>query len=465
MKKKKRKPNNRPANLSANLPAKTELKIPYYEEPVDQKILNEMLECSTCTDLSKKKYTPDYSVAQIDRLMEQLPGVDYVLDRVVNYIFSNGMTTGDPMTDAKILDPWLYEAKNRRDVTNYEELRTVIRQATAYGECGLRIYEGNIYHYKRGEYGMIVSTDNGIQEVEAYFIHKKGKIVDSDLDQERFSNFESFEDMWNYFSNHDLILLSTDEFVNVRSNTAYLHGECPFTKDQQRLDLLLSVYERLNYDIDYDGPGRIIVRPKDKTTDTDASTSEILDTSGAASRRRNDKAKEEVQRIARDMKNSSSDSVILLSNAFSDKVEHLPRVTKATEFFDWISNDTVVIAQMLGMSPTLLEIGKIHGNVSVEKIIDNAMLNTIIPKRESFAVQWSKPLSDMLGVPKIYFDKYDMQQVEDENDIRAKVANMIKTISYANKANENPNTASLVDELDALLRSSLYDNTGQPRTL
>ena len=442
-------------------------------EQANQEILDEMLSCNTvCGNLGKVKKTDkyaDYTVDDIDELLAQLPGVSYVLDRIVNYIFSNGLTTGDEDSDRDILDPWLYETKNRRDITNYEEIKNTVRMAKAYGECGLRMFEGNVYHYKRGTYGMIVFTDNGIEEVQAYFIRNNGKPIDRDIKMDEFYSFEGYDDIEEYFNKNGLILLDPEtEFINIKNDTSNLHCESPFSKDQQRMELMLSVYERLNYDIEYDGHGRIIIRPKDgriSSDSNDISTGQIIDNSTPAQKKRNEKARQEVQRVAAEIKKSSSDSVILLSNAFGENIEHLPRVTKATEFFDWIANDTVIISQILGMSPTLLEVGKLHGNVSVEKIIDNAMLNSIIPQREGFAVQFSKMIADVLGVTKIYFDKYDMLQTEDENNTRAKVADMIRSVSYANKSTPNEDTEKLISELSDLLRSSLYNDKGRLKAL
>lgn len=446
-----------------------------YADPVlqtTQDVLEEMLACDTvCGNLGAKKIDKysEYSVADIDELLDQLPGVTYVLDRIVNYIFSNGLTTGDEDMDKDVLDPWLYEQKNRRGVTNYEELKTTVRLSKAYGECGLRMYEGNVYHYKRGQYGMIVLTEDGIEEVQAFFIRENGKPIERDINMEDFDKFETYADITDYFKEHELILLDPEtEFINVKNDTSELHGESPFARDKQRMELMLSVYERLNYDIEYDGPGRIIIRPKDgriASDNNDISTGQIIDNSVPAQQKRNEKARQEVKRVAREIKESSSDSVILLSNAFGENIEHLPRVTKATEFFDWISNDTVIISQILGMSPTLLEVGKLHGNVSVEKIIDNAMLNSIIPQREGFAVQFSKMVASALGVTKIYFDKYDMLQVEDENNTRVKVTEMIKNISYANKATPSEDMEKVIDDLSDLLRNSLYNDKGRLITL
>lgn len=437
-------------------------------EQKQQEVLMDILNCqSQGCDLGTAEKNVEMTDADVEEMLQNLPGVDYVLDRMINYMFSNGLTTGDQVTDETILDPWLFEKKNRTGSVNYEVLKEAIRQAACRGECGLRLYDDCLYAYEKGTYGVILDREDGIQEVVAYFVRKDGKVIDSDVDEKKWESIQTYEDVERYFDDQGMILLDGSEFENIRNNPGYLHGYSPFTRDRQRLDLLSSVYDRLNYDIDYDGPGRIILRPKDGLTSTDGndvSTSQIVNNSMGAQQKRNEDAKKEVARVAEAIKGSSSDSVVLLSNAFSNEIEHLPRVTKATEFFDWVSNDTVIIAQVLGMSPTLLEVGKLHGNVSVEKIIDNAMLNTIIPMRENYAVQFSKMVSSVLGVTKIYFDKYDLEQVQDENDIREKLAQTIQKLSYANKASENQNVVDITDEFVSYLRQTLYDAKGEMKS-
>lgn len=439
-------------------------------EARQQAVLYDMLNCQTvCGDLGQgegPRARVEMTDTEVEEMMENLPGVDYVLDRMINYMFSNGLTTGDQRVDEEVLDPWLFEVKNKRGAVNYEVLKEAIRQAASRGECGLRLYDGCLYTYEKGTYGIILDRTDGIQEVLAYFVRKDGKKIEGDINKEDWESFETYTDVEEYFNKRDMILLDGTEFENIRNNPGYLHGYSPFTRDRQRLELLTSVYDRLNYDITYDGPGRIILRPKDGLASTDGndiSTSQIVNNSLGAQEKRNEAAKKEMARVAEAIKDSSSDSVVLLSNAFSDEIKHLPRVTKATEFFEWATNDTVIVAQVLGMSPTLLEVGKLHGNVSVEKIIDNAMLNTIIPMRENYAVQFSKMIASLLGVKKIYFDKYDLEQVQDENDIREKLAQTIQKLSYANKASENPNVVAITDEFVEYLRQTLYNAKGEMR--
>lgn len=104
-----------------------------------------------------------------------------------------------------------------------------------------------------------------------------------------------------------------------------------------------------------------------------------------------------------------------------------------------------------------MEVGDWSGNVSMGKIIDNAMLNTIIPMREKYAIQFSEFLASHIDVAKVYFDLYDMQQVRDVNEARDKVAT---TISRLAKVEGNENVDALINELVELVRASLYNDTG-----
>lgn len=428
------------------------------KKDIRQEVLRELLSCSACGSLGE---APKKEREDIDYLMDNLPGVSYVASRMVNYIFSNGLTTGDNEKD-EVLNTWLYAQRNNEGASNYSVLRETIRQAALFGECGLRMYEGNLYAYERGKYGILVNEEQGISNIIGYFIRKDGKEIQEVINAKDYAYLGSYDDIIQFFESRDLIFLDDGEFRNIRNDTSKLHGICPFTTDKQRVDLLLSTYERMNYDIEYDGPGRIIVRPKDgyaEAGDNDISTGTVL------SETINDnyqQAKAEVARVAKEIKNSTSDSVIALSNAFSDKITHLPRVTKSTEFFNWQSNEVVILAQIMGMSPTLLEVGHIAGNISVEKIIDNGMLNTIIPMRESYAVQFSELISTALGLPKVYFNKYDLEQVQDENVVRHEVAEIIRNLSTAikNSGGDDEVLRGVMDDFAKYLGASIFDTKG-----
>ncbi len=424
--------------------------------------LNNWLECNTVCDLAKPKERKIESLDKADRYMDILPGADYVLTQTLNYIFSNGLTTGSINQD-KVLDKFLYK-ENERGTTNLHEVRNAIGMAITHGHSGLRWKDGNVYQYKWGEYRALTYVTGGIKKIVAYLVTKDGrKVPPIKFD---YSNYREYQDFLREINDNNLLILTPNEFQNIRNDTSEIYGHSPLLADQERLDLLVAVYEQLNYDIRYDGPGRIIIRPKDgfiAGDDTDISTAELMNTALESTEKKVDELKKEASRIAKGIKDSSSDSVIVVSNAFAKEIDKLPRVTKATEFFNWLKNDTMILAQDFGMSPSLLELGGVSGNVSMTSIIDNAMLNSIVPLRERYAVQFSSFLARHLRIDKVYFDLYEMQQQEDENTMRTKIVNIMSLLN--SMKNEDGTTRQsalqLFDDFAQMLSENIHNENAQ----
>ena len=344
----------------------------------DRRVLDEIIEdwakCNQVCDVAVPKKRRDYGLERVDEYMRKLPGADYVLTQTLNYIFSNGVTTGSIVDDKK-LDAFLYK-KNLEGTTNLHVLRDTIGMATTHGACGLRWLNGSVYQYKWGTYRILTLLKNGIRTVVGFLIAKDGgRVPPVKFD---FDKYTEYEDFIKDIDSKGLILLDTKDFMVMRNDTSLPYGHSPLLRDEARLDLLTAVYERLNYDIRYDGPGRIIIRPKDGFVRGDANdipTTAVISDALKQENKDRQNLLNEAKRVAKQIQGSSSDSVIVLSNAFDEKIEHLERVTKATEFFTWIKNDTLLLAQDFGMSPSLLELGNVSGNVSMTSIIDIAMTN------------------------------------------------------------------------------------------
>lgn len=452
-----------------------EKKLLHYEELNDEEkraideILESMLECNSCNDigsLPKRKWGD--GLEKVDEYMRVLPGADYVLTQTLNYMFSNGLTTGSIKQD-KELEKFLYR-KNAKQTLNKDELRNTIGMAITHGASGLRWLDGNVYQYKWGTYRILTLKKNGIKTVPGYIIRKDGdRVPPIKFD---FSKYNEYEDFIRDLDDQELILLDTKEFMVIRNDTSLLYGHSPLLADEARLDLLTAVYERLNYDIRYDGPGRIIIRPKDGLAggdeNNDVSTANVLQGALAGQQKSIEAIKKEAARVAREIKKSSSDSVIVLSNMFDKDIDHLERVTKATEFFTWIKNDTLVLAQDFGMAPSLLELGGVSGNVSMTSIIDTAMINTIVPLREKYSEQFSAFISDKIGCEKIYFDKYDMKQNEDENTMRTKIVNILSLLNAMRIKGANgeedviqPKAQQLFDDFADMLSDNIHNELKQ----
>lgn len=395
-----------------------------------ERVMEAMLNCnSECVNgFVKTNFRNTFD--EIDWMIENLPTLPYVIGKVIDFIFSNGLTTGDEELDKNVLMPFLYK-HNIQGVTNYSVLQNAITQALLYGKCGIRwidedkgivtenyrnyvsvMKEDEEYRGFRVPICYAMSADDtqpisvGTKEIdldEAYFLNT-GKLMSKD---------------------RKIVVEIPDNFCNLRNGTEHENGISCLTRDKQRLKLLGAVYERLNYDIQYDGPGRLIFWLKDGFANggtIDLSASQVLDESSSSKADRADKARIEAKRLGQEIRNSKSDNVILASSIF-DKMDHLPRVTKGTEFLEYLQmKEGSIICQCIGITPELIGLGDVSGNVSMERIIDNAMTNTIVPMRERFATQISPMLSEKLGVPKVYFDKYELKEQQDKSAKTYKLA-------------------------------------------
>lgn len=451
-----------------------EQKILRYEELNDEErrkideILESMLECNQCNDigsLPKRKWRP--GLEKVDEYMQVLPGADYVLTQTLNYIFSNGLTTGKIKED-EVLNDFLFK-KNSEQTLNKDVLRDSIGMAITHGACGLRWLDGNLYQYKWGTYKILTIKRNGIKSVLGYLIKKDGdRVPPVKFDFEKYNEYEDFiRDL----DDQDLLLLGTNDFMVIRNDTSLPYGHSPLLRDEARLDLLTAVYERLNYDIRYDGPGRIIIRPKDGLLggddNMDASTANVLQGALAGQLKNKEQILAEARRVANQIKNSSSDSVIVLSNAFDKEIDHLERVTKATEFFTWIKNDTLLLAQDFGMPPSLLELGGVSGNVSMTSIIRTAVLNGIVPLRQKYAEQFSNFISSKLGCEKVYFNSYDLDEAEDPNTMRTKIVNILSLLNAMRIDGQDgekeiqPKAQQLFDDFAEMLSENIHNELNQ----
>lgn len=387
----------------------------------DYSFLNDMIACNGCGSAFMPKANGLSDDDLIQLYVNNLPTLPYVVDQLLNFIFSNGLTTGDENLDETVLKPFLF-AHNVKGVTNYSVLREGIMEAMIWGKCGLRWLseEDGLICMPHTQYTSVIARDGeylGFDKTVFYIASTDPSLpVQVGPEPIKFDEQEFIQNHHLVSDDGRIFVIRPDEFTNLRNDTTIENGTSRLMKDRQRLYLLEQIYERLNYDIKYDGPGRLIFWTKDgfMSGEVEMGAGEILNQSPEAIDSRKEKAKREVKELLEQIKGSSSDNIIAVSSMF-EKMDHLPRVTKATEFLEYLTmKEGSIIAQCFGIVPELIGLGDVSGNVSMEKIIDNAMTNTIVPMREAFATQLSPMISSKLGIPKIYFDKYELKQFLDK---------------------------------------------------
>ena len=82
------------------------------EERVVDEILKQWLECNSVCDLAVPEKRKREGLEKADRYMDILPGAEYVLTQTLNYIFSNGLTTGS-INDDEVLKAFLYRKNDK----------------------------------------------------------------------------------------------------------------------------------------------------------------------------------------------------------------------------------------------------------------------------------------------------------------------------------------------------------------
>lgn len=446
-------------------------------EPLDwnnaKSILDTILACNVdCGGFKLQKFKKPKD--EIDYLVENLPAYPYVMGKYIDLMFSDKLTTGIKELDDEILNPFLFKM-NAMGVTNLATIRQAIEYSLTYGKCGIRWLdmENGIVAVPYDRYTSLMIQDKAFYGFNKPLLYALSADADDKislgkrpirLDKEKFLTTGRLMTKEN-----DIILVSPNDFVNLRHDTSRENGVSVLDRDKQRTRLLANVYQRLNYDIEYDGPGRLIFWLKDTllTNKTEVSATEQLKNTSEAKNKRAEQAREEIRKLAHQIKDSDSDNVILASSYF-DKFDHLPRVTKATEFLEYLeTKEGIILSQVFGIPPSLIEDGDVSGNVSMEKILDNAMVNSVIPMREAVATQFSPMLSKHLGVPKVYFDKYELKDRIDNSqqayrNILASVQAMnLLIVSNENNLDFSQETKSLVEDLvQSLVKNTIHITQG-----
>ena len=114
------------------------------------------------------------------------------------------------------------------------------------------------------------------------------------------------------------------------------------------------------------------------------------------------------------------------------------------------------------MSPSLLELGGISGNVSMTSIISNSIANNIVPLREKYATQISPFLVEKLGVSRVYFDMYALDQADNENTMRTQIVNIMSLLNAMNDDNDKtrPEALQLFKDFGEMLSDNIHNENG-----
>ena len=397
--------------------------------------LETMMLQDDATDLIPSRFS---EIEVIRYIYRNLPGVKYITDQLIGFIFSTQLyaegsdnkLASDEYTangkyserfakrvrktnSDKILQKFLM-SKNVDGDKNLDLLRKATLESLVYGDVGIRFLskEDGLLIVPTGTYMPIYvksKQHHGVKQIAWYAINVKGELItetnDNVIEKIDEGDYELDVNGVMKFKDTDIIVISPKHFQTIENVPINGIHRSPLMNDVNRIVLLLKVYKQLIDDLANDGPGRIVTFA-DTSLANEVGISaggDILDSSDAGIQERQREIEAIVMAIMRKFKNSTSRDVLTLNEFFKDKIVHLPRTTKATEFLNFRMDEIEIICQLFGVPPQLLGAGRILGNISMEMIITNSMVNVIIPMRQRYASKISNLLSPNLEVGEVKF--------------------------------------------------------------
>lgn len=366
------------------------------------------------------------NLEDIERLALDLPDVDYILDNIVNYMFTNYLTTEDFDKD-KVLRDYLYKL-NFNGQRNYDVLKQVAKGYRKYGYYGLlNTGEGLVGIHPKDILACVIDYPKKpvLRQTLTYLIKNTNVFVtpyDRKTGNNRPVTDYSAEDIQKIIENpeeykNEVLVVTDKEFACVRIDTSQVFCMSPLLKDRKRVELILNILNRMNYDISRNGIGTIALQAKDTLEEqieesveqgTAFSGGELLDMGRTAKGERTKKIIEDMNAFAEKLSETEFNDAIVYSGNFQN-LEQLERDTKATDFLDYLSQYVpAIICQMFGVPARLFDLNKTVSNIGTYSIIDNAMKNTIIPIRDHFLGQVIHILQNATNLSEhIKFDSYE----------------------------------------------------------
>lgn len=366
------------------------------------------------------------NLEDIERLTLDLPDVDYILDNIVNYMFTNYLTTEDFDKD-KVLRDYLYKL-NFNGQRNYDVLKQVAKGYRKYGYYGiLNTGEGLVGIHPKDILACVIDYPKKpvLRQTLTYLIKNTNVFVtpyDRKTGNNRPVTDYSAEDIQKIIENpeeykNEVLVVTDKEFACVRIDTSQVFCMSPLLKDRKRVELILNILNRMNYDISRNGIGTIALQAKDTLEEqieesveqgTAFSGGELLDMGRTAKGERTKKIIEDMNAFAEKLSETEFNDAIVYSGNFQN-LEQLERDTKATDFLDYLSQYVpAIICQMFGVPARLFDLNKTVSNIGTYSIIDNAMKNTIIPMRDHFLGQVIHILQNATNLSEhIKFDSYE----------------------------------------------------------
>lgn len=349
------------------------------------------------------------SYEQIQYLVNNMPGLNTILEGITDYIFAGEMelVKDDENTIEGETLKTILNSRNIQGVAVIDMFKQLTRELFEQGSVGIRKVKSQ-YGNNNMSSIMIVPTNAFniiMQEDEEYplvyvpklflinrYVNSSQKdywLKSTDKDriefiQDKYGNIVSKEKDW--------IALTSSDFTNITLDGSLI-GISPFESDKKRTLLILHLLDYYIHDFKRNGVGTLAFKYNEtvlnnlRATNQQTTSTQILDSSSTNAKFNEEKKEKDIKSLAKDLSEVEYNDSIIYSEIFSD-MQQLNRDSKPSDYLNLLAiHATRFSCQIYGVSPQVFDLDAGTGNIGKDEVIKTFILHKVIPWRENIAVK------------------------------------------------------------------------------
>lgn len=348
---------------------------------------------------------------QVQFLVTNMPGVNSILEGIVDYIFAGEMELvkdeGNTV-EGEELKEMLY-SQNIQGITVIDMFKQLTRELFEQGSVGVRRIPAKDSHNGKKDSIMIVpkntfdiifreADDIPLVYLPYVYLLKRTHILNRKVrwyraDEQVTDNRFTIDENGNVVTeDKDWVALTTLDFTNITMDGSFI-GVSPFENDKKRTLLILQLLDYFIHDFERNGIGTLAFKHNETMLSkmlaekNPATSAKIFDNTTTNARFSAEQSEKNVTRLAQELAKVEYNDSIIYSDVFSD-MQQLTRDSKPSDYLNLLSiHATRFSCQIYGVSPQVFDLDEGTGNIGKDEVIKTFTIHKVIPWREKIATK------------------------------------------------------------------------------
>lgn len=361
------------------------------------------------SQLNDKDETLTYD--QIQYLVTNMPGINTILEGIVDYIFAGEMELVKDDTNSiegETLLKMLY-SRNLQGISVIDMFKQMTRELFEQGAVGVRKipamdthngHKDSVMIVPKNTYDIIFKEDEDIPLVYVPYIYVVRRYHGLNRKFSWVKNTEEIRDSRFDIDEHgnvitrdkDAVALTAEDFTSITLDGSFI-GVSPFENDKKRTHLILQLLDYFIHDFQRNGVGTLAFKHNEtmlnkmRNEGQPATSTKIFDSTKTNAVFNEEQRQANIQTLTDMLAKVEYNDSIIYSDIFSD-MEQLTRDSKPSDYLDLLSvHATRFSCQIYGVSPQVFDLDEGTGNIGKDEVIKTFTLHKVIPWREKIAVK------------------------------------------------------------------------------